>query len=321
MTKKIIGIGNAIVDILCKVEDKFLLDHNLIKGSMSLIDEDTAQKLSQLTPEKITSGGSVGNTIATIAQMGGKTAFIGKVGHDDFGHQFISEIEKSGVEFIGKNSYDKLSAKSFVLVTPDAERTMCTFLGCASEIDASFIDEKHFANASYLYLEGYLWDREETISALKKAIEVAKKHHLKIAFSLSDAFCVSRHRRDFLELIAKDLDILFANENEVLELISKERFSLEFLSNFFSKNKKLIAVVTRGQKGCVIFQNEKALEVETQIIEDITDTTGAGDAFAAGFLHGLSNGYDLEKCALLGNSLAGKIIQKFGARFEHDEIK
>jgi len=318
--KKTIGIGNAIVDILCKVDEKFLTNHNLIKGSMSLIDEDTAQKLSELTPEKITSGGSVGNTIATMAQMGNYTGFIGKVGHDKFGQQFICEIEKNGVEFIGKNSYDKLSAKSFVLVTPDAERTMCTFLGCASEIDPTFIEDKSFANASCLYLEGYLWDREETILALKKAIETAKKYNLKIAFSLSDAFCVSRHRHDFLELIAKDLDILFANENEVLELISKERFSAEFLANFFNKNKKLIAVVTRGAKGCVIFQNEKIIEVATANIEEVTDTTGAGDAFAAGFLHGLENDLTLEKSAALGNQLAGKIIQKFGARFESEEI-
>ncbi len=320
MTKKIIAIGNAIVDILCKVDDKFLESHNLIKGSMSLIDEDTAEKLSQLQPEKITSGGSAGNTIATLAQMKNESAFIGKVGHDKFGQQFVHEIEKSGVEFLGKNSYDKLSAKSFVLVTPDAQRTMCTFLGCASEIDPSFIDEKQFSGAAILYLEGYLWDRPETILALKKAIELAKKNHLKIAFSLSDAFCVSRHKQDFIDLVLGDLDILFANENEAIELVSKERFSLEVLNNFFAKNKNLIAIVTRGEKGCVIFKAEKISEISTDKIAKIIDTTGAGDAFAAGFLHGLTHDFDLEKSATLGNKLAGKIIQKFGARFENDEV-
>lgn len=320
MTKKIITIGNAIVDILCKVDDQFLLDNNLIKGSMSLIDEDTAKKLSELKAEKIDSGGSAGNTISTMAQLGDKAAFIGKVGHDEFGQKFITQIEKSGVQFIGKNSYDKLSAKSFVLVTPDAQRTMCTFLGCACEIDADFIDEKQFANSTHLYLEGYLWDRKETILALKKSIEVAKKNHLKIAFSLSDAFCVSRHKEDFLSLIANDLDVLFANEIEALELTGQKEFSLQNLNNFFAKHRKLTAIVTRSDKGCVIFKDGKFLEISTESVTKVLDTTGAGDAFAAGFLHGLMNSFDLEKSAQLGNKLAGKIIQKFGARFSNGEI-
>lgn len=320
MTKKTIAIGNAIVDILCKVDDQFLEENNLIKGSMSLIDEATAQKLSKLTSEKTTSGGSAGNTIALLAQMKNAAAFIGKVGHDEFGQQFIREIEKSGTQFIGSNSYNKLSAISFILVTPDAQRTMCTYLGCASEIDADSLEEKHFEDASHLYLEGYLWDRPETILALKKAIELAKKHHVKIAFTLSDSFCVSRHRHDFLHLIENDLDILFANENELLELTSKERFAVEVASNFFAKHKKLLAVVTRSEKGCVVFQGEKTIEVACDKIAQVVDTTGAGDAFAAGFLHGLINNFTLEKSAQLGNKYAGKIIQKFGARFENEEI-
>jgi sugar/nucleoside kinase (ribokinase family) len=321
MTKKIIGIGNAIVDVLCKVDDKFLLDNNLIKGSMSLIDEVTASKLSNLKAEKITSGGSAGNTIAALSQLSVKTSFIGKVGSDEFGAKFIHEIEKTGAEFISDSNHEKPSAKSFILVTPDAQRTMCTFLGCASEITENDIREKSFETASILYLEGYLWDAPSTILALKKAIFYAKKNGVKVAFSLSDAFCVARHKKDFLNLILNDLDILFANENEVLELTSNTEFSLKTLSEFFSQNKKLIALVTRSEKGCVVFENENFFELAAEKIEKLVDTTGAGDAFAAGFLHGIVNNFDLKKSATFGNILASKIIQKFGARFEDSEIK
>ncbi len=320
MTKKILGIGNAIVDILCKVDDQFLLDHNLIKGSMSLIDEGTAQKLSQLKAEKITSGGSIGNTMAALGQLGCKSSFVGKVGSDEFGAKFISEIEKCGTQFLGINSYNKTSAKSFVLVTPDAQRTMCTFLGCASEITELDIEEDSFKNLFFLYLEGYLWDAAETSVALKKAINLARKNGAKIAFSLSDAFCVSRHKKDFQNLILNDLDMVFANENEALELISRPDFSAEALDKFFSRNPNLTAIVTRSEKGCIIFDSGNMFEIPTVKVEKLLDTTGAGDAFAAGFLHGLEQDYDLEKSASFGNILAAKIIQKFGARFDKGEI-
>lgn len=321
MTKKIIGIGNAIVDVLCKVDDKFLQEQNLIKGSMSLIDKVTAENLSKLKPEKITSGGSVGNTIAALGQLGVKTSFIGKVGSDEFGRRFISEIEKTGTEFLSDHAYEKLSAKSFILVTPDAQRTMCTFLGCASEITEDDINEKAFEEASVLYLEGYLWDAPSTISALQKSIALAKKNGVEVAFSLSDPFCVARHKKDFMNLVRNDLDILFANEHEILELTSKPNFSLAELNEFFAQNPNLIAVVTRSEKGCVVFENGNCFEIPAEKINQLIDTTGAGDAFAAGFLNGVVSDCDLEKSAHLGNILASKIIQKFGARFEKEEIK
>lgn len=319
--KKIIGIGNAIVDMVCKVEDSFLSEYNLIKNSMSLIESGVAEKLSKNKTEKVTSGGSVGNSIALLGQLGCKTAFIGKVGSDEFGTRFISDIEKTGTQFIGENSYNKPSAKSFVLVTPDGHRTMCTFLGCASEITEEDIDEKHFKDASILYLEGYLWDSPDTIAALRKAIDLAKKNHVKIAFSLSDSFCVSRHKKDFQNLVINDLDILFANEHEVLELVSRPDFSTEALAKFFLKNPDLTAVVTRSEKGCLVFVSGALFELPAQKVEKVIDATGAGDAFAAGFLYGIVNDFDMEKSAYFGNVLASNIIQKFGARFEKEEVK
>jgi len=315
MTKKIWGIGNAIVDILCKVDDKFLAEHNLVKGSMSLIDEAMAEKLSKLKAEKITSGGSVGNTIATLAQLGCPSGFIGKVGCDDFGVKFISEIEKTGAEFFSDSSHEKPSAKSFVLVTPDAQRTMCTFLGCASEVSEDDINDIVFGNMSVLYLEGYLWDAPNTILALRKAINLAKKNNVKIAFSLSDAFCVTRHKKDFLDLVANDIDILFANEREALGLLENNNFA-----DFFLKKRNLTAIVTRSDKGCSVFSNETFFDLPAEKIKKLIDTTGAGDAFAAGFLHGLVNNHDLKKSAQSGNILAAKVIQKFGARLEKKEI-
>lgn len=316
MTKKIIAIGNAIVDIVCKVDDTFLQENNLVKGSMSLIDEEIAQKLSALKPEKITSGGSASNTIAALSQLGCKTAFIGKVGHDEIGKKFISEISKSGCDFISDKIHHKASAKSFILVSPDAQRTMCTFLGCASEISENDIDEKAFEDCAILYLEGYLWDAPATILALKKAIDLAKKNGAKIAFSLSDSFCVSRHKKDFLELIKNHLDIVFANEAEALELTNSDNFA-----EFFNQNKNLIGAITKHEKGCQIFHDNKSVEVAAQKNIKAIDSTGAGDVFAAGFLYGLINNYDLEKSAYFGNLFAAQIIQKFGARFEENELK
>jgi len=316
MTKKIIGIGNAIVDILCKIDDEFLAKNSFVKNSMSLIDDETAQKLSKLKSEKITSGGSCGNTIAALAQLGVNCDFIGKVANDEFGKKYIEEIQKTSAKFINKNRANNPSAKSFILVSNDAHRTMCTFLGCASEISEDDIEEESFKDASILYLEGYLWDAPSTILALKKAINLAKKNHVKIAFSLSDSFCVMRHKKDFLELIKNDLDIVFANESEALELCDNGN-----LDDFFHQYKKLIAVITRSENGCMVFENgKKVVDMEAEEIEKLIDTTGAGDSFAAGFLYGLIEGSNLKKSAHFGNVLAAKIIQKFGARFENGEI-
>jgi sugar/nucleoside kinase (ribokinase family) len=281
---------------------------------MSLISDAEAHKLSQLSPEKITSGGSAGNTIAALAELGTKTVFIGKVGDDDFGKKFINEISKSGVEFVSHGHHKDASAKSFILVTPDAHRTMCTYLGCASQITKNDIKEEIFEGASILYLEGYLWDAPETILALKKAIFYAKKHRVKVAFSLSDSFCVSRHKEEFLDLILKDLDILFANETEALELAPNYK-------EIFHYNPDLISIITKSEKGCEVITAQGNFLTPAAKIEKLIDTTGAGDAFAAGFLYGLANDCTLEKSAELGNLLASKIIQKFGARFEENEIQ
>lgn len=321
MSKKIVGIGNAIVDILCKVDDSFLYSQGLVKGSMSLIEEKKAIELSKVPAVQMTSGGSVANTISTLAQLACDSSFIGKVGSDEFGKKFIEEMEKVGGKFIGENSYNQASAKSFVLITPDSQRTMCTYLGCASQINERDIDDKNLKNSDFLYLEGYLWDDQQTIEALRKAINMAKKRGIKVAFSLSDSFCVSRHKNDFIDLALNDLDILFANEREALELISEKEYSSDKFFDFFSQNPDLIATVTRSEKGCSIFGYGGVIDVPISPIKNIVDATGAGDAFAAGFFYGLLNDFDLEKSARYGNLLAGNIIQQIGARFEKEALQ
>lgn len=325
MTKNndIIAIGNAIVDIICEVDDLYLKNRNLIKGSMSLIHEKGAIELSELNHQKIISGGSAANTIATISKLGQKCEFIGKVSDDRFGKKFISQMQEIGVNYVSKQYSDQQSAKSFILITPDKERTMCTFLGCAGEIEEEDIAKDNIANSKILYLEGYLWDNNKTINSLKKAINIAQENNTKIAFTLSDSFCVSRHKNDFINLIKNDLDILFANEEEIKEIVGLnniEENNYENLHQFFHNNKKLTAAITRGEKGCVIFKNNHHYEIKCDPVNKIVDLTGAGDAFAAGFLSGLIANYDLEKSAKIGNELGAKIIQKFGARFDNNEI-
>ncbi len=322
MTNKIIGIGNAIVDFLAKADDNFLQKLQVDKGSMRLIDEIFVENLSNLSIEKFSSGGSVGNTIATLAQLGNEVDFIGVVGDDDTGKKFIDDIEKSGAIFNGKILSNQKTASSFILVTPDAQRTMLTHLGCASKIEESHFNQKDFSNAKILYIEGYLWDASQTILALKKSIDLAKKNNVKIAFSLSDSFCVDRHHQDFLNLIKNDVDILFANEAEALKLAQLESFNQENILQFFIKlNPNIIVALTRSEKGCIIIDKDKILEISTKKVEKIVDTTGAGDNFASGFLFYFVRNFDLQKCGEFGNLLAGKIIQQFGARFNADEIK
>ena len=322
MTNKIIGIGNAIVDFLAKADDNFLQKLEVDKGSMRLIDEIFVENLSNLSIEKFSSGGSVGNTIATLAQLGNEVDFIGVVGDDDTGKKFIDDIEKSGAIFNGKILSNQNTASSFILVTPDAQRTMLTHLGCASKIEESHFNQKDFFNAKILYIEGYLWDASQTILALKKSIDLAKKNNVKIAFSLSDSFCVDRHHQDFLNLIKNDVDILFANEAEALKLAQLESFNQENLQQFFiNTNPNIIVALTRSEKGCIILKKDKILEISTKKIEKVVDTTGAGDNFASGFIYYFVRNFDLQKCGEFGNLLAGKIIQQFGARFNADEIK
>ncbi len=319
MTNKIYhvtAIGSAIVDLVCKVEEDFLTQNNLVKGGMFLIDEQVAKQLAQLKAEKITSGGSAANTVATIGALGTNCALIGKVGNDDFGKKFAQEITASNVKFVSasNNSSDNLSAKSFVLITPDAERTMCTYLGCAADIGKNAIDQTTVASSNILYLEGYLWDKSETIAALKFAIEVAKKSATKIALSLSDGFCVDRHREDFLELIKNDLDYLFCNEVEIRKLCNSEEISSAALQNLCQTNNKLTILVTRSQHGCLLVSNKEILITAAEKVEKVVDTTGAGDAFAAGYFHGLAQNMNNEDCCKMANLLAAQVIQKFGAR-------
>jgi sugar/nucleoside kinase (ribokinase family) len=321
MTNKIIGIGNAIVDFLAKAEDNFLEKLNFEKGSMYLVSENFLKDLNKLTIEKFSSGGSVGNTIATLAQLGNEADFIGVVGDDDTGKKFIDDIKKTGAIFNGKILPNQKTASSFILVTPDTQRTMLTHLGCASNFKKTHFDENSFKNAKILYIEGYLWDSSQTILALKKSIDLAKKNNIQIAFSLSDSFCVERHQQDFLKLLNK-IDILFANEDEILQLLELEDFNQEKIHQFFNKiNPDIIVAVTRSEKGCVIIKNDKFFVIPAIKVEKIVDTTGAGDIFASGFLYYFMRNSDLEKCGEYGNFLAGKIIQKFGARFDSGEIE
>ena len=324
MSKKynVIGIGNAIVDTVCLVEDKFLTEHNLVKGGMFLIDEENAVKLSRLKHKTISSGGSVANTIATLAMLDCRTALIGKVGKDKFGDIFFDDLEKINCEFVCKHKEKSgTTAKSFVLITPDGERTMCTYLGLASKI-ANEIDEDLIKDAEVLYLEGYLWDEPETIAALRQAIEIAKDNDIKVAFSLSDAFCVERHRAEFLD-IADHLDILFANEVEMSVLIGQD-----FAANDYQKvketishhNPHLVVAMTMGEKGAMIFRGEKSHLIPTAKVEKLVDATGAGDSFAAGFLYGIDNGLSLQESAAFGNVLAGGVIIQIGARLNQEKL-
>jgi len=320
MSHKIIGIGNAIMDFLCPIKDDFLTKNQLLKGSMTLIDKNTLLSLNTLKIEKLSSGGSVANTINALSQLGNECSFIGSVANDIAGQKYIEDIEKFGTKFIGQIYNNKDTASSFVLITPDAQRTMCTYLGCAPIILEEHIQADFFSECKILYVEGYLWDSPATISAIRKAIKIAKNFGCKIAFSLSDSFCVERHRKDFIELIKNDIDILFANESEILSLTEHSFYSALGILDFLKTTKSNITVaITRNAKGCEIFNQNLILEIPTKIVQPI-DTTGAGDSFASGFLHGIIRNYELTKCGEIGNCMAGLIIQKMGARFENSEI-
>lgn len=330
MTKKIIGVGHAIVDIICLVEDNFLLENNLIKGSMTLIQQDKFNKFALLPINKISSGGSVGNTMATLGNLNTNCQFFGIVGDDQFGLKFIEELEKTSCKFIGKILKNCDSAVCFILITPDGERTMCTYLGCASKIDLDCVAKIDFNDQDFLYLEGYLWDGDSTSNSLKKIIDNAKKSNCKIGFTLSDSFCVSRHHNDFINLIAKDLDLVFANEAEILTLLNHNEFNLskveEHIKKISIENKKLLTIITRSEKGCCVINNEiSTLEFKTLAVDKVIDTTGAGDNFASGWLFYFTKNFSLkneflQQSAEFANLLAGNIIKQIGARFSKDQI-
>jgi fructokinase len=306
---KIIGIGNAIVDVICKVDDDFLTNNKLTKSTMKLVDESEFKKLlSNLKIEETVSGGSVANTIVGLSQLGNKVGFIGKVNDDDLGGKYEEGLKKEKVEYFYSKKKETLpTGTCLILITPDSERTMCTFLGTAGKINENDININPIKNSEILFLEGYLWDEGEPKKAFDKAIQNSNK----VAMSLSDLFCVERHKSHFLDLVKNKLDITFANEQEIMSLINTKDFNdvIEF-----SKQLKRLLVITRGEKGAVAIKGSEIAEYGIRKNLKILDLTGAGDLFAAGFLHGYVNNLSLEKSLEKGNEMSSKIIQKIGAR-------
>ena len=307
---KILGIGNAIVDVICKVNDNFIDKNNLTKSTMKLfLDENEFKKLlTNLKIEKTVSGGSVANSIVGISQLGDQAGFIGKVSNDDFGSKYEEGLKKENVEYFYSKKKEKLpTGTCLILVTPDSERTMCTFLGTAGKINENDVSLNAIKKSELIFLEGYLWDEGEPQKAFDKAINNAKK----VAMSLSDLFCVDRHKPHFLELVKNKLDITFANEQEIISLIEAKNF--QEVINFSKQINKLI-VITRGEKGAVAIKGEQVTECSVQSNLKIIDLTGAGDRFAAGFLHGHINRFSIKESLEKGTEMSSKVIQQIGAR-------
>ena len=320
---EVTGIGNAIVDILANVNDDFLLSHNLDKSVMYLTETDKQQLiLKDLNDIKIVSGGSVGNTIATLSQLGVSSAFLGQTSNDTWGKSFEKDMEDIGV-FTSLNVIEDntlASGTSVILITPDGERTMNTNLGVSSLIDSQSIDEKVLTNSEILYIEGYLFDTNDSKNAIRRSINLSKSNNTKIALSLSDAFCVERHHDDFLELL-KDVDILFANEAEICSLlrIPNQELTTEEIENV--KNQlPAICAITQSDRGAIVISKEEVFSVDTTPIFSPQDLTGAGDQFAAGFIFGLVNDWSHNDCAKYGIELASRIIARIGSRFEKKEL-
>jgi fructokinase len=306
---KIIGIGNAIVDVICKVENEFLTKNNLTKSNMKLIDETEFKKLlGNLKIEETISGGSVANSIVGLSQLGNKVGFIGKVSDDDLGQKYEQGLKEENVEYFYNKKKENLSTGTcLILITPDSERTMCTFLGTAGKINKTDIDIKAIKNSEITFLEGYLWDEGEPKEAFNEAINYSNK----TAMSLSDKFCVDRHKENFLNLVKNKLDITFANEQEILELVDAKSFD-DVIA--FGKKLNKTLVITRSNKGSIAINQNEVVECESQKDLNIVDLTGAGDLFAAGFLHGYINKMSVKQSLEKGTEMASKIIQKIGAR-------
>ena len=306
---KILGIGNAIVDVICKIDDIFLQKNGLTKSTMKLVNEIEFKKLiKNLTIEKTISGGSVANSIVGLSQLGNDVGFIGKVNNDELGKKYLEGLSNEKVKFHNNIKNEKVPTGScLILITPDSERTMCTFLGIAGQINEADIDENIIKQSEITFLEGYLWDRGHPQKAFNKAIDNSNKS----AMSLSDLFCVERHKEFFLDLVQNKLNITFANEQEIMGLINTNNFN--DVIEFGKKIKKTI-VITRGEKGAIAIQNDMVEECKAKSNLKIKDLTGAGDLFAAGFLHGYVNNFDLRESLEKGTELSSKIIQKVGAR-------
>ena len=307
----ILGIGNAIVDVICKVDDEFLAKNGLAKSNMKLIDEVEFKKLlGNLKIEETVSGGSVANSIVGLSQLGDKVGFIGKVSDDELGKKYEQGLKKENVEYFYTKKKENLpTGTCLILITPDSERTMCTFLGTAGKINKTDIDVQAIKNSEITFLEGYLWDEGEPKEAFNEAINYSNK----IAMSLSDKFCVDRHKKNFLDLVKNKLDITFANEQEILELIDATSFN-DVIS--FGKKINKTLVITRSDKGSVVINQNEAVECKSQKNLKIVDLTGAGDLFAAGFLHGYINKMTLQENLNKGTEMASRVIQKIGARLD-----
>ena len=315
MNKKILGIGNAIVDVFVRVDEKFLEENNLIKGSMKLINENEFHKLKKkIKIEKTLAGGSVANSMAGISYLRGEASFIGKINLDELGQLYKKSLKEINVKFIYNEKRELVpTGTCVILITPDSERTMCTYLGISSQLGAKDLNETNIANKELIFLEGYLWDKGESEMMFKQAINFAKKNKVKIAMTLSDIFCVKRHKRDFYNLLKNDLDILFGNENEINELTNNKTLT-NSISELVSLNK--LIVITRSEKGSVALNNNKIISCDSEKVNKIVDATGAGDLFAAGFLKEYLEKSEIKKCLMSGSILASKIIQKIGARLE-----
>jgi sugar/nucleoside kinase (ribokinase family) len=308
---KILGIGNAIVDVICKVDDQYLINNQLTKGTMKLVDEMEFQKLlSTLKIEQTISGGSVANSIVGLSQLGNDVGFIGKVNDDDLGQKYEEGLTKEKVKyFYNKKKEVSPTGTCLILITPDAERTMVTFLGVAGKIKQNDINEKAVQESEMIFLEGYLWDEGEPKSAFDKAMSLSNTK----AMSLSDQFCVERHKGNFLDLVKNKLDITFANEQEIRSLTDAKSF--EDVIEFGKQLGKFL-IITRGEKGSVAIKNQEVVECQSKPNLKIVDLTGAGDLFAAGFLHGFINNNSIKECLEKGTEMSSKIIQKVGARLD-----
>ncbi len=307
---KILGIGNAIVDVICKVNDNFIEQNNLTKSTMKLFFDENEFKnlLKNLKIEKTVSGGSVANSIVGISQLGDKAGFIGKISDDEFGSKYEEGLKKENVEYFYSKKKEELpTGTCLILVTPDTERTMCTFLGTAGKINENDFSSDAIKKSEIIFLEGYLWDEGEPKKAFDKAINNANK----VAMSLSDLFCVDRHKTHFLNLVKNKLDITFANEQEFSSLIEAKNFQ-EVID--FSKHLNKLIVVTRGEKGAVAINGDEVFENNIQKNLKIVDLTGAGDLFAAGFLHGYINKLNTKECLQKGTEMSSRVIQQIGAR-------
>lgn len=311
----VVGIGNAVVDVLAKVGEGFLTERNLPKGGMTLVNAREAGKIyADLVPEREVPGGSAANTVAGLASLGGAPAFIGKIHDDELGQVFTRDIGAAGVDFFTPPLNEgPVTGRSIVLVTPDAQRSMFTYLGASKNLSEADIDENIIKASKIIYLEGYLWDEECDKEAMIKAAQIAHHYDRKVAFSLSDKTCVDRHREEFLNFITNHVDILFGNEDEIKALFEEEDFyqTLDRIKPLIE-----IAALTRGAKGSVIVNGRVKTMVEAEKVENVIDTTGAGDLYAAGFLYGITQGRSLGTCAIIGSIAAAEIISHYGARPE-----